>query len=540
MVLKEETCVVTLCQLLNRGAIEQAKAIFAEPEKHVSSVNGYIRGARFIPSKILINPLLKLLLNPDLNTHSQRLIVDSLKNMDLQNLREIMSPLIRSLKIPEIDRNLKTEIAEILSKYGDSALFQPILDLSNSDDAFVRKTGIRTLRQLAKREKNIPMDILTNRLYLLLEDKMKNIQIEALLALLTLGDDYAIQILEDYIHSNDEAAIVEILTNLEKPVSHEVLSLLIKLIYTESKMVHQELRSVLPEFCQGSFSEEIRKTLLDSLKEKQEIAAGVKDLDKPLSEMFHAQTDDLIEHAKLEFKFRRENSQILTVFFIDIVGFTEKSSKADTSTLMKLIQGFEKITLPTIAGLKGAVVKKSGDGLLATFKHPLNASLAALTIHKKIQEYNIASRMETSANPGDTLLTQSTYEEIKEYIRCTRLGDIQVKGKNEAITTYSAEEILVDIDQILSESREISAGSSETGETGAIAKLKESVFNPEFLIPGDTRIDERIANELESLFNDMAKAVEDIARDYHEEYIFKLYLQDKWNEMMAIGGRVTV
>jgi hypothetical protein len=34
------------------------------------------------------------------------------------------------------------------------------------------------------------------------------------------------------------------------------------------------------------------------------------------------------------------------------------------------------------------------------------------------------------------------------------------------------------------------------------------------------------------LFQDMAKATEEIANDFHEEYAFKRYLQQKWNEMM--------
>ncbi len=576
----EETSVVTLCQLLNRTVIEQAKAVFAESEKYAPSVLGYIRGARFVPSRIFISSLLKFLLNPGISTSTQVLIVDSIKQMDLQGLREIRPPLIRALKLPEIDNNIKKEISEILAQYGDSSLLQPILDLTGSSDSFIRQIGIRTLRALAKKEKNIPIDVLTNRLYLLLEDSIKSVQVEALLTLLILKDDYAIQILEDYVNSKDEAVIVDLLKNLEKPISHEVLSHLLKLIYSDSAAIQQELRKNLPQFCEGDLSEEIRKALLDHLKSKTDIGlraavpAGIKEATISSHGLITDQPEGLIEHAKLEFKFRRENSQILTVFFIDIVSYTEKSSASDTSTLIKLIQSFEGICIPTITNLRGTLIKKMGDGLLATFKHPLNAALASLTIHKKIKEHNqykveeekfnvriglntglvirkdsdiygdtvnVASRMQTTANPGDVLLTQNTYEEIKEYVRCTRLGDIQVKGKEEAITAYSAEEIMVDIENLLAESKEDTDESLNIDESGSLAKLRESIFSPEFKIPDNLQHGgQNILTALKSLFQDMTGAAENIARDYYEEYVFKKYLQAKWDEVMALWDKVRV
>jgi len=557
----EETCVVTLCQLLNRTAIEMARGIFQEPAKHLPAIKGYIRGARFLPVKIFLNPLLQLLLNPNLNAQIRALVVSSLKHMDLQGAKGIMPPLIKALKMPEIEKELKQEISDILGEYGDSSLIQPVLDLTSSNEAFVRRTGIRTLRAIAKKEKNLPLDVMTNRLYLLLEDNLKLIQVEALMTLLALGDDYAAQILQDFAAAKDETAIVELLSNLEKPISRELLDLLLKLIFSQSRAIHERLRTALPEFCQGAYAEEIRKTLLDALKGTA--AASPLQEEKRSAGLAKDQTDSLIDHAKLEFKFKRENSQMLTVFFTDIVSYTEKSSISDTVTLMKLIQSFEEICLPTITTYKGNLVKKMGDGLLATFKHPLNAVLAALAVQKQIHEHNqykvegekfnvriglnsglvirktgdiygdtvnVASRMETSANPGDIMLTQNTYEEIKDYVRCTRLGDIQVKGKQEAITAYLAEEITVDINQILAGGKEALPASAESGDS--LDKLRESIFNPSFTIPEGLRIQRSLLGRLEALFKNLTKAIEDIAKDYHEEYIFKRYLQEEWNQLL--------
>jgi class 3 adenylate cyclase/HEAT repeat protein len=563
----EETCVVTLCQLWNKKAIEQSKLVFASPQKYKPSVFGYVRGARYVPPRVFANLLIRLFLTPGIGLDTQALIVDSLDAMNLQDLKGIMLPLIRAIKLPEIDNSLKTRISQILSRYGDSSLFQPLADLSSSDDAFIRRTGIKTLRLLAKKETSIPRDVLTHRLYQLLEDSMKTVQVEALLSLLALGDDYAVQILEDYARAEDEEIINDILDNMEKPISHELFKQVLDLINIRSPRIHEKLREILPEFSEGPFAEELRNTLVNALKTSGAASTASAPSSAAAPAAAPPPGDSLFEHAKLEFKFRRENAQILTVFFIDIVSYTEKSSQTDASSLMKLIQAFEEITLPTIEKFRGTLIKKMGDGLLATFKHPLNASLVALTVQKKIQEHNqykmeaekfnvriglntglviqkdsdifgdtvnVASRMETSANPGDILLTQSTYDGIREYIRCTRLGDLQVKGKTEAITTYSAEEILMDLDQILSDRQDLTAREDSSSEPGSLAGLRESVFVPEFSVPEQSKLDSSIFSGLQKLFLDMVKAAENIAKDYHEEFVFKQYLQTKWNELLNL------
>ncbi len=555
----EETCVVTLCQLLNRVAIEQARGVLANPEGNPPSVSGYIRGARFVPAKIFLNPLLKLLLNPELAPRLQALIVDSLERMDLAGAGTAMPPLIRSLRFPEIAAELKTRIASIVARHADASLFQPLLDLTAGEDPLVRQLAARTLKTVAQRERHLPSDVLTNRLYLLLEDGEKPVQIEALLALIGLSDDYAIQILLDHIKEGDEEIISQVLANLERPPGRELLAPLLELLGSESRVVQERLREVMPELCQGEYAQEIRQALLALLKEEESSRGGARVAHRTAAE-------DIIQHAKLEFKFKRENAQELTVLFTDIVSYTEKSSSSDATTLMKLIQAFEEITLPTIAAFKGTLVKKMGDGLLATFKHPLNAVLAALQIQEKIRGYNeyktdrekfdvrvgintglvirkdndvygdtvnVASRMETSASPGDILLTHRTYEGVREHVRCVRLGDIQVKGKQQAITTYSAEQALVDVQRMLRDGRPTDAEAQRLEAAGSLTGLRESMFSPKFVVPEGLSLDRTIAESLRALFTDMSAAVEDIASDYHAEYVFKRYLQQRWDGLIS-------
>jgi class 3 adenylate cyclase len=553
----EESSVVTLCQLFNRPAIEQAKVVFASPAKYPHSLSGYIRGARHVPARIFASALLRLLLQPELPPRLRDLAIDSLKNMDLAEIRGLPAALLRAARLPGLDRARLTDLAAIIARYGDAGILQPLLELTGSADQQLVELGIRSVRSLALREHNLPLDVLTHRLYLLLEHKQKSVRVEALLTLMVLKDDYATQILEDHLASEDGQAIVQILANLARPLSRETVGFLLKVLPLSSAEVHRELRRILPELCQGSSAEELRVALVEALKGKDG-AIAVTAVSAPDS--------GFIEQAKLDFKFRRENAQVLTVLFTDMVGFTATSERTAASSLIKLIGSYEDIALPAIAAMHGTLVKKLGDGLLAVFKHPLNAAVAAVQIQKKIREYNqfrteaekfnvrvglntgmvirkdsdvfgdtvnVAARMQSSASPGDILLTQATYEEIKEYVRCTRLGDLQLKGKSEPVTAYSADEVLIDVNRLQAEAREPQAAAQGSRGPG---QLKEAMFEPEFKVPAGgsgLAMEERQLASLQGLFRDFAKAAEDLSKDYHEEYVFKRYLQDKWHQLFG-------
>jgi len=330
----------------------------------------------------------------------------------------------------------------------------------------------------------------------------------------------------------------------------------------ESVKVQERLRALAPELCQGAFAEELRQLLLEAMAglPGQSVAAAPARLETPA-----APAGSTIARAKLEFKFRRENTQVLTVFFTDIAGYTEKSSSIDMSSLLKLIKAFENIVLSTVTANRGSVVKKMGDGILAVFKHPLNATIAALGIQQKTMEYsamrveqekfqvrvglntgpvirkdndifgevvNVASRMQSAARPGDILLTDVTFQEVKDYVQCTELGRIQVKGIKEAITAYSPEKVTVDLNKIQEMASE---GGPETGaeRDSTLEKLKETIFTPTFQVPAAKGERGEVLGMLKAIFSEISRAIEDIASDYHEEYVFKKYLQEKWDLLMG-------
>ncbi|HVO37943.1 MAG TPA: adenylate/guanylate cyclase domain-containing protein, partial [Spirochaetia bacterium] len=561
----EETSVVTLCQLLTRSIIEQSREYFKEPGKNVRSLNGYIRGARYIPAKIMIGALTQILLVPTLNPQSRALVIDTLENMDLSTSKKVIAPVLHILDVKDVDEALKLRAGDILCRNGDSSLGTQALDLTNHPTAAGKKVAARLLRALTARGEGPSTDIATNRLYLLIEHADKGVRVEALLALLALGDDYAAQVLHDFVQARDETVVADVIAGLAKPMTREVFTLVLDMLRMDSVRVQTALRGLLsdPDIQKGGFSEELRRQLVSVLS----LVPGDRgrgEAAKAVLEAVSTTEESTFDQAKLQYKFRRENTQTLTVFFIDIAGYTEKSTAIDPSALMKLIRAFEEIVTTTITGSRGTVVKKMGDGILAVFKHPLNAVVAALAVQQKIHDYsamrveqekfqariglntgpvirrdndifgehvNIASRMQNKASSGEVILTEATYSEIRDYVRCTSLGKIEVKGIKDPVMAYTAKEVTVDLSRTAEEGE--ATMDDKKHHDASLQRLKEAMFVPRFQIPADKGERSALAGELKEVFSELSRLVEDFASDYHQDYDYKKFLQEKWNALVA-------
>jgi adenylate cyclase len=51
-------------------------------------------------------------------------------------------------------------------------------------------------------------------------------------------------------------------------------------------------------------------------------------------------------------------------------------------------------------------------------------------------EVNVAQRFESSAGPGQTLITGATYERVKAHVEVRELGVLRVSGKQEGVRAY--------------------------------------------------------------------------------------------------------
>ena len=142
---------------------------------------------------------------------------------------------------------------------------------------------------------------------------------------------------------------------------------------------------------------------------------------------------------RLEKLLRTEN---LAIVFIDIAGFTPRTSSQTREENLAMLKRFEGIVRPLVRAYNGRVVKTIGDAFLLTFRSPTDALLCSMAVHDLIKEtdaqlrpqdrfvvraavnvgevridggdvygeaVNIASRIEGKAGAGEIYFSESVF-----------------------------------------------------------------------------------------------------------------------------------
>ena len=170
-----------------------------------------------------------------------------------------------------------------------------------------------------------------------------------------------------------------------------------------------------------------------------------------------------------------------TVAFIDICGFTAITEREAPDDVVKLLNSYFDIMVDKIIGHDGLVDKFIGDALMAVFRgeyHLDRAIEAALAIRKTIADLstsaegfspkvsiginsgemvsgnigsvalrrldytvigdivNTAQRLEAAANPNQILITEQSYEKVRESFKCASVGSMQLKNKAEPVVVF--------------------------------------------------------------------------------------------------------
>ncbi|HSM44030.1 MAG TPA: adenylate/guanylate cyclase domain-containing protein, partial [Acidimicrobiia bacterium] len=176
----------------------------------------------------------------------------------------------------------------------------------------------------------------------------------------------------------------------------------------------------------------------------------------------------------------------ITALFADLRGFTSFSEGADPLEVMELLNRYFGLAVPIVLRNGGTVVQFVGDAMLAIFDaptpgpdHEFRAARTGIEMQNAIAEasdagaprfrigintgvalignigsselrsftvvgdaVNIASRLETTADPGTVVLAESTYRAIAERVEVTPLGQLQLKGKKDLVHAYRLESLL--------------------------------------------------------------------------------------------------
>jgi len=178
--------------------------------------------------------------------------------------------------------------------------------------------------------------------------------------------------------------------------------------------------------------------------------------------------------------------KLVTVLFADVANYTSMSEKLDPEEVHQIMDGCYQLLMDEIHRYEGTIDKFTGDGVMALFgapvaheNHAQRACYTALAMQKAIGEYgekiekecgvefkmrvglnsglvivssvgndlrmdytaigdtvNLASRMETNANPGTVLVSADTYKIARDFFKFEPMGKIQVKGKEEPVEAY--------------------------------------------------------------------------------------------------------
>lgn len=169
-----------------------------------------------------------------------------------------------------------------------------------------------------------------------------------------------------------------------------------------------------------------------------------------------------------------------TVAFFDICGFTSISEKETPDHVVQLLNKYFDLMVKEIIAQKGVVDKFIGDCVMAVFKGPYHTDRAidaALAIREKIKllptEYgflpavsigihggemisgnigsqtlkrldftvigdtvNTAQRLQAAAAPNQILVTEATFQQVKNSFDCQPLGQKTLKNKSLPVEVY--------------------------------------------------------------------------------------------------------
>jgi len=168
----------------------------------------------------------------------------------------------------------------------------------------------------------------------------------------------------------------------------------------------------------------------------------------------------------------REQRKLSAIMSLDMVGYSRMMELDESGTLSRYREITEQIISPTVAAHHGRIFKNIGDGILAEFNSAVDSVECGIEIQKLSIEksnsaktdlqisfriginlgdvvisgedilgdgVNIAARVESLAEPGQVLISGSTFEQVngKLDIHISDCGFKRVKNINRAIHVYS-------------------------------------------------------------------------------------------------------
>jgi class 3 adenylate cyclase/HEAT repeat protein len=419
--------------------------------------------------------------------------VEKSPQLNNDQINKCMVALLRDGSQEEVARRA----AAFLSGQSTLPMLESILDMYDRLEPSRRELILMILERRIQENRIADREAAVELLYRVLRDEADPHKPKAVLLLWKLGDDYAPQLLKEFLAGGSSSEIGLILQGLQGSLQDFLVRNFMPLpclLHSEHAGVHEVLRQTLLSAGDEATRDFILKLVLAARGE------GGSEREEPREPVEELRVDFFKE--KQAYRFEREYLQELAILFTDIQGYSRKAQNMSTLQLTNLIQEYEGILIPTLSGHGGELIKKMGDGHLYIFSTPMNAVLAAIRVQKALKRFNsyreesqrivirigihwgkvvrkqgdvlgnhvnIASRLESSAHGGSILMSEAIYRPVAEHVHVRDLGLMEMKGIPEPIRVYEPYEISLDLPAELDPMRKAGQARQRraAAETGA-------------------------------------------------------------------------
>lgn len=231
--------------------------------------------------------------------------------------------------------------------------------------------------------------------------------------------------------------------------------------------------------------EDLELTMEKTIKHVQQIRATMKAIkENNILKMYVDETVlNFMGSREFESSMMVNETVEATVAFIDICSFTSISESETPDTVVKLLNNYFDIMVKEIIEQGGYIDKFMGDAIMAVFRneyHLDKAIDACLSVRKKIEELpntaaniffkpkvsiginsgemisgnigseslkrldytvigdvvNTAQRLQSAAKEGQIIISESSYEKVKESFNCNKVGEVTLKNKSTPVLIY--------------------------------------------------------------------------------------------------------
>ena len=179
----------------------------------------------------------------------------------------------------------------------------------------------------------------------------------------------------------------------------------------------------------------------------------------------------LKERVKIDELLRDRFTKEVTIMFTDIKGSTAYFETRGDINGLSMVFRHNELLFPIIKHHQGTVIKTIGDSIMASFPDALHGVKSAIEMQQTLSSHNakhqvqdqiqiriglnggrgivenrdifgdvvnLAARIESLAEPGQILISQTVYEAVKQTddIICKYFNSTKVKGKEESVEVY--------------------------------------------------------------------------------------------------------